>query len=98
MLIWLESHLQGPQYNGVGRALDVGQKNSEIYFTKAGSPEFTPIHSIFKILTILQSKIFTSRSQNLLSPKLQSSSFWNWAKIAKKGWKIFDIFLGPHIW
>ena len=47
MLLWLESHLQGLQYNGVGRALDVGQRNSEIYFTEAGSPEFTPIHSIF---------------------------------------------------
>ena len=47
MLLWLESHLQGLQYNGVGRALDVGQRNSEIYFTKAGSLEFTPIHSIF---------------------------------------------------
>ena len=41
MLLWLESHLQGLQYNSVGRTLDVGQKKSEIYFTKVGSPEFS---------------------------------------------------------
>ena len=51
---------------------------------------------------ILQSSLFTRRSQNLVSPKLPSWGFWrygqfikwNRVKMAKNGLKMVELFLG----
>ena len=51
---------------------------------------------------MLQSWLFTSRSQNLVSGKLRSSGFWSYSnffkwnrvKMAKNGQKMVEIFLG----
>ena len=51
---------------------------------------------------ILQSELFTSRSQNLVLPKLPNLGFWrygqfskwNKVKMAKNGLKMVEIFLG----
>ena len=79
----------------------------DIFFTY---PHLSPGVSLISDLAhdsgILQSELFTSRSQNLVLAKLPNSGFWrygqffkwNRVKMAKNGQKMVEIFRGaPHM-
>ena len=74
------------------RRMNASQVSLAIILITRGAPEGG----------MLQSWLFTSRSQNLVSGKLGSSGFWSYSiffkwnrvKMAKNGQKMVEIFLG----